>query len=323
MKRSIPFLLSLLLLSSCIVPDGIFSSFSSNPFLEPRATITSSSPTFVFFTDAHIGRDRIRDDVEYYNENFYSFLDAGHYAAVVSGGDMADDGEVSERLLDFLHGIQSTSSGSSLYLETIGNHDRHEYNYKAEDMEGFWYNSVFGMDLHATYADKIEEGLGIYTTGRYLIRTPEGDLSIYILDTSTRSFSSVQLMWLEEALERDAAPFKIMVSHCNIVTGGEADHSTILTGMGDEGETARFLDIVDKAKVSLVLTGHHHKGNILYGGNGGYCEFNGASYHSTGSLFESKSWWYTVTLGDQYITIDGYDGATMEVEKTWRVKAKL
>ena len=323
MKRILLLALSILFLSSCMVPESNFNSFGSNPFLEPRVTVESDSSSFVFFTDTHIGRDKKFKDVKYYHENFYEFLEEGNYAAVVSGGDMADDGAVTEELYSFLNNVRATSSGSSLYLETIGNHDRHQYDYKAEDMMSFWYNSVFGSDLHSTYADKLEEGLGSYTTGRYLVKTPEGDLSLYILDTSTRSFSRTQLVWLEEALEKDSSKYKILVSHTNIITGGEGDMSAIITGMGDEGEIARFLDIAHKGGVSLVLSGHHHKGNILYGGEGGYAEFNGASYHGRDSVFESGAWWYTVNFKGTYITIEGYDGATREVKKVWKVKAKV
>ena len=59
----------------------------------------------------------------------------------------------------------------------------------------------------------MEEEYGIYSTGNYIVSTPEGDISIYILDTSLRSFSSTQLSWLQEALEKDDIPFKILVRY--------------------------------------------------------------------------------------------------------------
>ena len=171
----------------------------------------------------------------------------------------------------------------------------------------------------------MESEYGIDSTGSYLISTPDGDISIYILDNSLRSFSSRQLSWFEDALMKDDTDFKIVVTHGNIVSGGTFDHSLFLTGMGDEGEVSKFMDICQKGRVSLVLSGHHHKGNILYGDGRGYTEFNAAAYHRTDSVFESKGWWYTISLDrwKREITIDGYDAESKSKKDSWKVVAKL
>lgn len=325
MKRIIAILVSILLLSSCVIPEENLSPFSTNPFLEAKAVVVSDSNEIVFFTDAHIGRERTRDDVTRYDENFFSFLDKGDYPIIVSGGDMADDGGVSPELLSFVSSLSSRSG--SIYIEAIGNHDRHTYKYKTEDVLSFWYNSVFNGDTLSSYADAIFSSGAVYSTGRYELETTSGEklLSLYCLDNSKRSYTERQLRWLEEALRVDDAPFRIIVSHGNIITGGELDQSLFMTGFGDEGEIARFLSICDKGKVSLVLSGHHHKGNILYGDGSGYTEFNGSAYHGTDSVFEGKGWWYTVELdrSEGTITIKGFEAESGEEKKRWRVAAKL
>ena len=309
--------------SSCRIPEPVMSVYDENPFLLTEERIVNTQePSFVFFTDAHIGRERNRSDIKRYDDNFFSFIKDGGYSVVISGGDMSDDGEMSESLEAFLERIEENTS---LYLETKGNNDRHPYNYKAEDFFSFWSNTLFSAKTHLTYADLLEEKYGILSTGRYLIKTDKGDISIYVLDTSMRSFSSSQLKWLDEALGEDDTKCRILISHDNIITGGEMDQSLFLTGMGDEEEGAAFMKIVNERNVSLVLAGHHHKGNILYGDGSGYTEFNGASYHGNSSPFESSGWWYTVTLSDEgdKLVIDAYYASTKEKKKSWEIKTKL
>ena len=321
MKKIIYILALSLLLSSCRIPESIMAEYDSNPFLD-RKEIRVDNSTIVFFTDAHIGRERNKSDVIRYDENFLSFIDEGRYDVVISGGDMANDGEMTDALKDFIRKIKGTSS---LYLETKGNHDRHSYNYQGFDMPSFLLNSLFRADVHLTYADLLDSEYEIDSTGNYLVSTPDGDISIYILDNSLRSFSSRQLSWFEEALRKDNTDFKIVVMHGNVVSGGAIDQSLFMTGMGDEGEVSRFIEICQKGRVSLVLTGHHHKGNILYGDGNGYTEFNAAAYHRTDSVFESRGWWYTLSVDREKkeITIDGYDAESKSKKDSWKIVAKL
>ena len=321
MKKIIYILALSLLLSSCRIPESIMAEYDSNPFLD-RKEIRVDNSTIVFFTDAHIGRERNKSDVIRYDENFLSFIDEGRYDVVISGGDMANDGEMTDALKDFIRKIKGTSS---LYLETKGNHDRHSYNYQGFDMPSFLLNSLFRADVHLTYPDLLDSEYEIDSTGNYLVSTPDGDISIYILDNSLRSFSSRQLSWFEEALRKDNTDFKIVVMHGNVVSGGAFDQSLFMTGMGDEGEVSRFIEICQKGRVSLVLTGHHHKGNILYGDGKGYTEINAAAYHRTDSVFESRGWWYTISLDREKkeITIDGYDAESKSKKDSWKIVAKL
>lgn len=321
MKKIILILVLFLLLSSCRIPESIMAEYDSNPFLD-RKEIRVANPTLIFFTDAHIGRERNKNDVIRYDENFLSFIEEGGYEVVISGGDMADDGEMTDVLKDFITKVQSKTA---LYLETKGNHDRHPYNYQGFDMPSFLLNSLFKADVHLTYADLMESEYEIDSTGNYLVHTPNGDISIYILDNSLRSFSYRQLSWFEEALAKDNTDFKIVVTHGNIVTGGAFDQSLFLTGMGDEGEVSKFMEICQKGRISLILSGHHHKGNILYGDGNGYTEFNAAAYHRTDSVFESRGWWYTLSVDREKkeITIEGYDAESKSKKDSWKIVAKL
>ena len=149
-------------------------------------------------------------------------------------------------------------------------------------------------------------------------------LSVYILDNSSRTFSSTLLKWLSEALDKDRSRYRIVVTHENILSGGNLDPSLILFGSADEGEAARFMKIMEKGRVSLVLTGHYHKGNVLYGDGSSYTEFTGASYHSSTSPFESTAWWYTISIDEDknIITIKGIRGESGEEGKTWTINAK-
>lgn len=321
MRKIVIILFVFIIFTSCRVPEVMMSGYDKNPFLN-RIEVHVDNPTLVFFTDAHIGRERQKSGIERYDDNFISFIDDGGYQVVISGGDMADNGEMSDDLKNFIDKLQDHSD---LYLETKGNHDRHTYDYKGDNLPSIWSNTIFQSRIHLTYADLMESEYGIYSTGNYLISSPLGDISIYILDTSLRSFSSLQLKWLEEALMKDETDFKIIVSHINIVSGRVFDQTLFLTAFGDEGEVARFMDICQRGKVSLILTGHHHKGNILYGDGSGYTEFNAASYHTSDSVFESKGWWYTISIDRESgeITIDGYDAETKEKEESWKIASKL
>ena len=57
MKKIIYILALSLLLSSCRIPESIMAEYDSNPFLD-RKEIRVDNSTIVFFTDAHIGRER-------------------------------------------------------------------------------------------------------------------------------------------------------------------------------------------------------------------------------------------------------------------------
>ena len=57
MRKIVVILFVLIILTSCRVPEYMMSGYDKNPFLDP-IEVHVDNPTLVFFTDAHIGRER-------------------------------------------------------------------------------------------------------------------------------------------------------------------------------------------------------------------------------------------------------------------------
>ena len=112
MKKVLLLSLLVILFSSCRVPDSVMAGYKENPFLD-RVRVETDNCDIVFFTDSHIGRDRNRSDIKHFDKKFLSFLDEGGDKVVISGGDMADDGEMTEELTSF---IETLVEKSALYL---------------------------------------------------------------------------------------------------------------------------------------------------------------------------------------------------------------
>lgn len=305
-----------LCLTSCnfALPDKVLDLAEGNPFLERRVLSApgydNSAFSYLYFSDAHVNRESHQGSkVSRYDDNFFSFADAGDYRFAISGGDLSDDGEVNENLFDFtsrfvLHDL--------FLVEAVGNHDRHSFDYRGNKVwQRFWHQLLFLDNNWKDYYQYLYEGrnsTGCYTYGDVL--------SIYVLDTSMRTFSSRQLDYLEEALQKDTSRYRIIVSHDNIITGGALDQSLFMTGYADLAEITRYLEILEKHKVSLVLSGHHHKGNILYKGT--VPEFNVSAYHRYDSITESQGWWYTISIDPvtEKLAINCYFAETSELRNT-------
>lgn len=306
-------------------PETVMKGIEENPFLVAVDLAPSgydgSSFSFLFFTDAHVNREKHENGGVYrFDDNFFSFLDEGDYPFVISGGDLSDDGDLSLELFAFRKAFYDRGK---VLLEAVGNHDRHTYAYSSTDYFSYIQNGVLELNTNEqTYQHYLQSGNG-FSTGRY---TYGNSLSIYVLDSSMRTLSSRQLTYLEEALQKDTSRYRIMVSHDNIITGGALDQSLFMTGYADIAEITRFLKILDEGKVSIVLSGHHHKGNILYGGDGSgsYTEFNAAAYHRRTSIFESQGWWYTVSIdtGKDLLVLTGYDAETKEARLSYEIQMK-
>ena len=102
---------------------------------------------------------------------------------------------------------------------------------------------------------------------------------------------------LEEALRRDPNEYRIFLAHEVVTTGGELDQTAILFGM-EAGEAMRLQRLMRSYGVSLIFTGHHHKGNITYRFDG-FSEFNAAALHQRDTAFadfESRGCWYDVEV---------------------------
>src|SRR5574344_1716470 len=101
MKKVLLLSLLVILFSSCRVPDSVMAGYEKNPFLD-RVRVETDNCDIVFFTDSDIGMDRNRSDIKRFDDNCLSFLDEGGDKVVISGGDMADDGEMTEELTSFI-----------------------------------------------------------------------------------------------------------------------------------------------------------------------------------------------------------------------------
>lgn len=310
MRSFLLVLLTLLIISCDIVfPDDITAHVDSNPFLsaydisKPSADAEKvdidskleSEETllrFVAITDVHIDREKEDSGVSFFHDNFYSYLDSDKPEFVLCLGDLADQGEYSDTLKSFVDNIVSRTK-NNWFVYCVGNHERHAFD--SEKWHG--KENVDGWDI------KYFSG----TMARYCY---SNILSIYKLDNSRRIFGQKQLMYLEEALKQDKSKYKILIAHDNIISGGAFDQSLIITGFADIQERNRFYRMMDRYGVSLVLTGHHHKGNIEYKLSDHLAELNLAAYHQRKMFIdlESEGYFYECLLDVENgkMTINGY-----------------
>ena len=102
---------------------------------------------------------------------------------------------------------------------------------------------------------------------------------------------------LEEALRRDPNEYRIFLAHEVVTTGGALDQTAILFGM-EAGEAMRLQRLMRNYGVSMIFTGHHHKGNITYRFDD-FAEFNAAALHQRDMAFadfESQGCVYNVSI---------------------------
>ena len=313
------------ILASChITPIWKIAQFENNPFLitenlektghvikgtvtdgvldveEKTLAINANENTIQIplFTDAHIGRTD-SGVIEKYDE-FLNFLKEGSYPFLINLGDLVDQSHLSDpAVLDFYTKTANEVNGNHLFV--IGNHELHE-----ETSESF--------DRFFSSLNKERETMRM---GHYVY----GPLSIYVLDNSHGVFGREQLAYLEEALNKDEYEVKIFLAHVNVASGRAPDHSFIITGMSDQREVHRLMRIMEEYGVSLLLTGHHHKGNIAYHFTENSGEFNAASLHrrDTALNIESKGYFYLLEIKLQESVIDIIQYSTETGEQTGKV----
>ena len=280
---------------SCEFNGDLFRGVEGNPFLENAYDIElragEETPRFVVVTDVHLGRESNDDGTRRYDGAFKTFLESetGHRSALVSLGDFVDEANIGRASsAGFVRTFAPYCSGR--YIGVIGNHETH-----VSSMED-WESSI-----------PMQGGVEVYTKRMAVYRFE--DVSLYVMDNAKRIFGSMQLDYLEAALEKDSNPVKIVLAHENVFTGRKLDQSLVVFGNCSATEIARFSRILRENGVSLVLTGHTHNGGIVYSygeGRGGGCyEMNLAAYHGYESSFdlEGKGNWYVV----------GVDGASREI----------
>lgn len=289
------FVLLLAAVVSCDFNGDLFNGMDGNPFLVNAYDLElgagEETPRFVVVTDVHLGRESNDDGTRRYDGAFKTFLESeiGHCSALVSLGDFVDEANIGRASsAGFVRTFAPYCSGR--YIGVIGNHETH-----VSSMED-WESSI-----------PMQGGVEVYTKRMAVYRFE--DVSLYVMDNAKRIFGSMQLDYLEAALEKDSNPVKIVLAHENVFTGRKLDQSLVVFGNCSATEMARFSRILRENGVSLVLTGHTHNGGIVYSygeGRGGGCyEMNLAAYHGYESSFdlEGKGNWYVV----------GVDGASREI----------
>lgn len=311
MKKLVIVILILLSAVSCrIVSMYDIDNFDENPFLVPidlakishQVEELGSDGSLVvvpeerdidvpdiikipIITDVHA--DRTGNGVHIFEDAFKKFLKDGEYPFVIDLGDLLDDGQYEgSEAIRFYREIANLAQGN--HIICIGNHELH-----GETTEAF--DKVYGAFSH---------GRETVRMGKYVF----GRLSIYKVDNSLGIFGRKQLDWIEEALAADKNPYKIVIAHENMATSRTSDQSVVITGMTDQREVHHMMKLMYDNDVQLMLTGHHHKGNIVYRFNDKSTEVNLAAFHRKESAidFESDGFFYLLSIdtntGDIKIT---------------------
>ena len=302
MRKAAAIILAVILAVSCDSASSVGDMLTENPFSDPidlsiaawhiepeindgvlevsRAVQDSpyedeSIIRFPLITDVHVLRDRRYDDVVNFREELIGFLSDNSFPFIVNLGDTLDHGRFSEpEFLDFISRAGNAANGNFLYA--IGNHELHDET-----------SASFDRFLSALHPG--------HETSR-MARYVYGPLSIYKLDNSKRTFGREQLEYLEEALKCDPNPYRIFFAHEIIAAGGQLDQTLSIFGIDPE-EANRLLRLMDDYHVSIIFTGHHHKGNSIYRHQDDLAEFNAAAAHRRDAMgFESMGYWYVIEI---------------------------
>ena len=268
---------------------------------EALSAVEPSRFTFALVTDPHIGRGD--SGVTQHTEEFIDFLRSTEDIQFVAClGDIPDNGDIYSKDVEaFINDSRkATATGNFIYV--LGNHDKRTHS-EAEWDERF---SVLTPD----YPNPTPR----------MMRYSFNGVSIYKLDNSSRIFGKEQLSMLEEALRNDPNRYRIFLAHETVATGGELDQSLVVFG-SEAGELLRLFRIMDEYNVSILFTGHHHKGNAVYEGRS-FVEFNAAALHERSVFYESDGYWYTVDIDpvEESIVITAYS-ITDDAARPWRETA--
>lgn len=305
MKKIILGIVVLFVLASCTVPYLLPYNFTSNPFLYKKRIDAGNaevvvndgdSISFSIITDSHFGRK----NSSWYNENYYNFLEEKKYPFAVNLGDFTDTGVITDDDITFAETVKSKTTKNFLTI-VMGNHDRHNLSTRWDS------------------GDEMFTSAGCYYYGETKDGTPL--LAIYKIDTSADNIGYKQFQHLEEALKKETAVYRIILSHENVSIGNALSPSLVIFGLGSE-ESNKLYKIMSKYNVSLLLSGHNHMGNIEYHLSDTLGELNLAAYHRKVTKpvqYESMGCWYDFTLDTaaSKAVITCYDAESSKVDKTF------
>ncbi len=303
MKKAILLFSAVLLFATaCRLEKLPLSDYTTNPFLTKKSLSTDvvSQVSFSAITDVHFGREKSMSNLKWFEDNYYEFLEEKHYPFIMQLGDFSDDGTFTSGREDPFISTAKEKSGitsSANFINVLGNHDRH-------NLSPRWNNDENFMIAEAYSYGKTSDGRDL--------------LTIYKLDNTTRTIGIDQFEYLEEALKEDNSEYKIFIAHEIVASGGTLDMSLILFGLNVEDQTKMY-KLMNKYKVGLILTGHHHIGNIEYHFDDTHGECNLAAFHQRKTQpfeFESLGYWYDVTLDADSgkVTITPYLAETKEAK---------
>lgn len=298
MKKAILLFLAVLLFAvSCRLEKLPLADYTSNPFLTKKSLSTEvvSQVSFSAITDVHVGRKI--NNYKRFDQNYFDFLAEKNYPFIIQLGDFTDDGTFGDEAKKLIDDAIDASSSTVSFINVLGNHDRH-------NLASIWNNDENFMIAEAYSYGKTSDGRDL--------------LTIYKLDNTTRTIGIDQFEYLEEALKEDNSEYKIFIAHEIVASGGTFDMSLILFGLNVEDQTKMY-KLMNKYKVGLILTGHHHIGNIEYHFDSTHGECNLAAFHQRKTQpfeFESLGYWYDVTLDADSgkLTITPYLAETKEAQ---------
>ncbi len=293
-------LITVLCLVSCSAPVFNPFQFTTNPFLVKTVisdrVITEESISFSVTTDNHFDRD----NSSWFNENYYSFLKEKNYPFALTLGDLTDTGVFVENALSFAETVKELTT-EKFFTACVGNHDRHT--------RSFMWDS----------GDEMFTSAGCYYYGK----TSDGKplLAIYKMDNSYDCITNQQFEYLEEALKKESAVYRMIIIHENVTTGSSLNPTLVIFGLSS-GEANRLYRIMSENGVGLILSGHNHCGNIEYHLSDTLGELNMAAYHRRNGTvldMESEGWWYELTLSvsDGSVTITGYRAEKSEAAASY------
>lgn len=300
--------LSLMILCSCEIgflkislPDT-----GENPFMDPIGIYEEGNTPdeisnggeirFVALSDAHFGRKGVDSNVSYNNKNFLTFLEnAGRIDFFAFTGDMMDTftkenvGALSQFVSDIRATAQKNTGINPKAVYVPGNHD--------------FVKSSPDAWKEAFEEDSFFPGHG--TMASYRI----GNIAIYKTDSAYRVFGGAQLSYLDEAMSASDARYNLVLNH--VPLGADTIDQTLFEFViADADERNMMLRILSVHRPSFVLSGHHHKGNILNTWSDSVHELILAAYHRRDMFMdlESKGYWYLVTIDQSTgkVTVEGY-----------------
>lgn len=154
----------------------------------------------------------------------------------------------------------------------------------------------FDSFFHDNGEDELEERLMLShsDTGSFGIGS---DITIYMTDSAHRMFGLHQLTELEEAMEKDTARFKMILSHVPL-SADRFDQSIFNFILASSEERNTVIRLMSQYGPSFMLSGHHHVGEILNDYNGRAKEFIFAAFNRKESALydESEGVWYLMNV---------------------------